>query len=171
MEDNKVIVKSLVNGRVGLTIPERNFHRTFAQLGAKVAIDKDMLREAFYESGVATMFNEGILYIEDKAFRQELGMEPTDDEVAANDFEIKTVVPLDLKLMDRYLTKLPMAEFRTKFSELTATQKQEIAHYAIQHDIIDNEKITLIKKETGTDVLKAIALKRANEEPMGDMKE
>ena len=76
----KIKVVSQVPYRVGLIIPEHRFARTFSKEGQVVLVDEEILREGMYDRGVENLFSKGILSIEDKDFRVEVGLEVPDEE-------------------------------------------------------------------------------------------
>ena len=163
----KIAVTSGVTGRISLTIRERNYHRVWPKEGAKIMVDKEILREGYYDPGVAYLFKKGLLVIEDPKFRQELGIDPMPEETEffAEEDKVVSVVLTD-QLLDRYLTKMPLFEFKEVFKNLSDIQRREVAMYAVDHDLINGAKIEYIKELTGFDVLKAITIRHQNEEPV-----
>ena len=69
------------------------------------------------------------------------------------------------------MTALPITEFRRKVKELPYEQAVELAQYAIENSYASIDKVEVLKKITDIDVLKAIQLKRANEEKVDAPKE
>ena len=65
MENKKVQIVNMANGRVGINIPELHFKRVWEKRDAKINVDLDILKEIIYDTGVRNMFEQGILYIED----------------------------------------------------------------------------------------------------------
>lgn len=61
----KVKIKSLVNGTVGIRSDELRINRTWEKKGAVKPIDLEVLEELIYDPGVEYMFKEGILGIDD----------------------------------------------------------------------------------------------------------
>ena len=72
MNDEKVLVKSAINAKVGITLPEYRFKQEWNRKGAKALIDKQTLEDIMFEPGVEYMFKNGILYIEDMETKKEL---------------------------------------------------------------------------------------------------
>jgi len=162
MDESKIMVVSMTDGRVGLTYEPARFHRVWPSRGAKIAVDKEMLREAIYEEGVATLFREGMLYIEDMAFKKELGLEPDDAE------EPQNIIPLDEKLMRRMMTVMPTAEFKDRIKALSREQCMDLADYAVENELTNFEKCEVLRGLTGINILNAIQNKRLSEEPAND---
>lgn len=160
-ENRNITITSMERGKVVMVVPELHFTREWPKKGAKRFIPLETLQEAMYNDGIATLFREGLLYIEDKKLRQEFGLEPA----TADDTSTPEIIPLSDDTINRYLTKMPFVEFKMEFNKLTTTQKGMVAEYAIDHEIGDYERADYIKKATGIDVIKAIELGRAAKEP------
>ena len=158
MNDNeKVLVKSTVNAKVGITLPEYRFKQEWARKGAKAYIDKQLLEDIMFEPGVSYMFETGILYIEDMETKKTLGIEPEDAVEPVN------VIILDDAQMKRQLTVVPFHEFKATVEKLSKEQKQELAQYAINNEILPAlDKTDFIKKTIGIDIMSSINLNRQN---------
>ena len=153
MED-KVKVKSLISHRVVLSVPDMRLNRVWEKKGTVRTIPFDVLEEAFYDPGVQALFTNGILGIDDMDVKKRLGIEPEDATEPVN------VVALDDAQMLRYLTVLPIHEFREKINELPIEQVYELIRYAIEHEIANFEKAEMLKQLTGIDIISAIKLNR-----------
>lgn len=154
--NDKVIVTSMVGGNIGITLPHIRFTKTWPKKGTKLSIEKDILREAIYEPGVEYLFKKGILYIDDLAFKIELGLEP-------EGVETPTVIAMDEKYMTRVLKLMPIPEMRKCIKEMNDIQKQEFVEFASSQNDISLDRISAIKELTGFDVLKIIELKKLKE--------
>lgn len=155
--NDKVIVTSMVGGNIGITLPHIRFNKTWPRKGTKLAIEKDILREAIYEPGVEYLFKQGILYIDDLSFKIELGLEPEDAEAP-------THVAVDEKYMTRVLKVMPIGEMKKAVSEMNEIQKQEFVDFASNQNDISLERIKIIDQVTGANILKIVELKRLKEE-------
>lgn len=153
MED-KVKVVNLVSSRVILTVPELRLKRVWEKKGAVKTIPFEQLEEAIYEPGVEALFTDGVLGIDDMEVKKKLGLEPEDATAPVN------IITLDDEQRKRYLTVLPMYEFREKLKELPREQIIELANYAIDNEIVNFEKSELIRKVVGIDILSVIKLNR-----------
>ena len=162
---NKVKVRSGVGGTIGIHVPEIRLSRTWEKKGAVKEIDLEQLQEAIYEPGVQYMFEQGILIIDDMEAKIALGLEEEGTKEPTN------IIVLTEEQMKRYMTTLPTAEFRKKVKELPYEQAVELAQYAIENSYASIDKVEVLKKITDIDVLKAIQLKRANEEKVDAPKE
>lgn len=160
--NGKVEVFSAVSGMVSVNIPDLHLRKEWAKKNAKNIIDFETLQEAIYQPGVDYMFQQGILYIKDMEVKKKLGLEPDDAEEPVN-----LIVLTDEQLED-YLTKRQAWEFKEIMQKMSREQRQNVVEYAVQHQLVDLKKADIIKEFTGTDILKAIQLKRQNEEEIKD---
>ena len=158
MNDNeKVLVVSTVNAKVGITLPEYRFKQEWGRKGAKAMIEKKVLEDIMFEPGVEYMFKNGILYIEDMEVKKELGIEPETAE------EPENVIVLDEKQIKRYLTVAPLHEFKEIMGKISKEQRVNVASYAVNNEILPSlDKSELIMQMAGIDIMAAIKLNRQN---------
>lgn len=157
MNEEKVLVKSTVNGKVGITLPEYRFKQEWNRKGAKALVDKKILEDIMFEPGVEYMFKTGILYIEDMQVKKDLGIEPEDA------VEPKNVIVLDEAQIKRQLTLVPLHEFKETMNKLSKEQILNVATYAIENEILPSmDKAEFLNKKAEVDVLSAIRLNRQN---------
>lgn len=154
----KVKVTSLVKGRIVMNLPDLRFRREWPKKGTTLLIDKEILREAIFVSGIEYMFKNGILYIDDMELKIELGLEPEEATEPVN------IIPLSDAQMKRFLTVMPVAELKTEIEKLSSNQKSELAAFAIENELISMDRIDLLNKSLGVDLLRAVQLKRQNQE-------
>ena len=152
MENKKVMLINMVNRRVGIDVPDLRLSRVWERKGAKKPIDLDVLKEAFYDPGVEYLLREGILYIEDMDVKIELGLE--------EDASSPTIIILNEDELKRYLTVMPVFEFRGKVNELGREQKLSLVDYAIENEHTNYEKCEILKELVEVDIIRAIQLKR-----------
>lgn len=157
--DNKVKVVNLISSRVNINVPELSLRRIWEKKGAVKTIPLEQLEEAMYNPGVEALFTDGILGIDDMEVKKYLGLEPEDAEEPVN------IIILDDAQRKRYLTVLPLHEFKEKIKELPLEQVRELAQYAIQNEIANFDKAEVIKKMIGTDIIASIQLNKADQEP------
>lgn len=165
-EKTKVKVRNLTSNRVILSAPELRLRRVWEKKNAVNIIPFEQLEEAIYMPGVESLFSNGTLGIMDKDnndakhptmamdIKKALGLEPDDVD------EPQNIIILNDEQRQRYLTVMPVFEFREKIKELPSDQIMELAHYAIEHKIMDFDKSDIIKTYTGIDVISAIKLNR-----------
>jgi hypothetical protein len=152
--NEKVIVTSMVNGIVGITMPNSRIKKIWPKKGTKLPVEKEFLREAIYEPGVEYMFKKGILYMDDMDFKIELGLEP---EGTTKPTEI---IPVDEKYLHRVLKLMPISEMKTAVAKMSDNQKKELLDFTVEQNDIQLDRLNVIKELTGIDVLKVIELKR-----------
>lgn len=152
--DEKVMVTSMVSSQVSLILPDLRLRKTWPKKGAKLPIDKAVLREAIYEPGVEYMFKNGILYIDDMDFKIELGLEPEGAKAPTE------VIPMDDKYMNRVLKLMPISEMKIAIKAMNKDQVEELITYATGMNDIQFDRIDAIRQITGTDLLKVIELNR-----------
>jgi hypothetical protein len=158
--NDKVLVTSMVNHSVGISLPQNGYmvRKSWPQRGAKVLIDKESLREGIYNPGVESIFKEGILYIEDMDFKIELGLEEPETQTPTN------IIPVDEKYLERVLKRMPVAEMKQVLKKMSAEQVQELILFASNQNDVQLDRVNAIKEITGTDLFKVIELKRQREE-------
>ena len=157
MED-KVKVVNLISSRVNINIPDVRLNRIWEKKGAVKVVPFEQLQEAIYNPGVEALFTEGILGIEDLETKKKLGLEPEDTEEPVN------IIVLNDAQRKRYLTVMPLAEFKTEIKKLPLKQVRELAQYAIENEIANFDKAEIIKKMIGTDIISSIQLNKADKE-------
>ena len=149
---NKVTVISNNYSEVIINIPELHLNRVWEKKGAKKMIDFDQLQEAFYDPGVEYMFTHGILYIEDMEVKKLLGLEPDDAT------EPENIIILSDDQKERYLKRLPLADFKIAFAKLSREEQIALAQYAVENHIdtgLDKGKV--IREVTHIDVMKILS--------------
>ncbi len=152
--DKKVKVVSLVSQRVVLSVPDVRLRRVWERKGATATIPFEQLEEAIYSPGVERLFTNGILGIEDMEVKVALGLEPEGAKEPTN------IITLDDEQRKRYLTVMPIYEFKEKVAELPIEQINELAAYAIEHEILDYDKAEEIRKYVDVDIMRAVKLNR-----------
>ena len=158
--DKKVKVTNLVSRRVNITLPEMRFRRVWETKGAVRTIPFDELEEAMYNPGVEALFTQGILGIESMEVKKALGLEPEDAEEPVN------IITLNDQQRKRYLTVMPLPEFKEKLKELSADQIRELGQYAIDNEIANFDKSEVIQKAIGMDIIGTIQLNKADKEQL-----
>ena len=147
---NMITVKSTIKAQVSLNVPSLNLRRAWAKKGAIQKIPYDLLEQAIYEPGVEYLFKSGALYIEDMEVKIALGLEEPGATEPTN-----IIVFSDAEL-DKLFTATPLKDFREKVTKLSHEQLKEVVRYAIAHKVTDYQRCTILTKEYGVDVLKAV---------------
>lgn len=158
MNDDKVMVTSMVNGQVGLHLPQLRYNRVWPTKGTRIPVSKDLLREAIYEPGVEYIFKNGILYIDDMDFKIELGLESEETKVPTQ------IIPMDDKYLNRVLKLMPISDMKEAISKMNSNQKEELILYATKQNDISLDRIGVIDKLCNTNILKTMQLIKSKEE-------
>lgn len=160
MENKKVKVKSLVNGRIRIFLPDLKLNVRWERKGQTRMIDFETLQEAIYDYGTEYMFKEGMLGIEDMETKIALGLEP---EGATEPQLIKV---LNDDQMKRMMTVMPIFEFKEEIKTVPREQVLNLVDYAVEHEYSDINKCDVLKEMTGIDIISAIRLNREDKEPV-----
>ena len=156
MELTKGTVTNTTNHSILIELPESKFRRTW-QKDASMKVDLEILREAIYDTGFKAFIDEGVLFIEEKEIRVELGLEEEDAEKPF-------ITILKPAQMTRLIKAASIEEFKTILGEITKEQALSLVDMAIKEKSISMDKLVALKEKTGIDVVKAIELERQNEE-------
>lgn len=157
MENKQVVITNTIKSRVGINVPELLLKRVWEKKNVKKTIDFNTLQQAFYDPSVEYLFREGILYIDDMDVKIALGLE----EEGAETLNIVVLSDNELK---RYLTTMPVFEFKEKVKALGREQVQSLVDYAIENELTAYDKCEILKEITQTDIIKAVQLNRADKE-------
>lgn len=158
MEKEMVTVISTVNGVVGIYLPDLRFKKEWTRKGQKQKIDKELLQDIMYDPGSEYMFRTGMLYIEDMDIKKEIGLEPEEATEPVN------IIILDEKQLNRYLTVMPLHEFKENVKKLSIEQAKNLVDYAVQKETITFDKAEFLEKVTGLNAMSMIQLNRKNKE-------
>lgn len=156
MELTKGTVTNTTNHSVLIQLPDIKFRRTW-QKDSSIKVDIEVLREAIYDTGFKAFIDEGVLFIEEKEIRVELGLE---EEDAKKPF----ITVLKPAQMTRLIKAATVYEFKSTLSEITKEQALSLVDMAISEKSISMDKLMALKEKTGIDVVRAIELERQNEE-------
>ena len=154
--DTKVKVIITVYGTVTVQLPNMNFTRVWPNKGAAVMIPFAVLEEGIFDTGFNNMLRDGDLYIEDMEVKKALGLEPD------NAKEPENIVVLNENKMLFLLKTASVDVLKDTLSKVSLEQANNLAQYAIDHQINDFEKADIIKARTGRDITKSILLEREN---------
>ena len=153
-----VKVRSATDVTVSLYDPTIPLRKTWEKRGAVVPIEREKLIQAFYNSSLEDCLRNGTLVIDDKSFLYEVGM-IADADAAVPSFEMTST------LMEKLISTSPLWEVEKTLKKLSATQIGELAEYAItNHNNLKMDRINLLTKYSGKNILKAIELYRASQE-------
>lgn len=149
--EGKVVITNMINAQVGITLPDIHFKHTWERRGDKFTVSHDIFEAMMYNNGARNMFRKGILYTEDMGVKKEFGLEPEDAEEPVN------IIILNEAQMKRYLTVLPIYDFKESLAKVSKEQLLLLTQYAIDNKIMaDVEKATYLREKTGISIYKAI---------------
>ena len=74
--ERMVKVTSMIDAQVGITDLSVGVKRRWQKRGQSLPIPFDQLQILLYNDGVANMFRQGMLYIDNMKDKQDLGLEP-----------------------------------------------------------------------------------------------
>ena len=160
MENKKVKVTSLVNGMIGVKLPDLKLNLNWDRKGQVRLVDFDVLQEAMFDYGTEYMFKQGMLGIDDMEVKIALGLEP---EGATEPQNIKI---LDDATMKRMMTVMPVYDFKEDIKTYPREQVLNLVDYAVENEYSDIKKCDILKEMTGIDIISAIRLNREDKEPI-----
>lgn len=157
-ETRMVKFKNTTPGKVIVHEPAYGVHREFLGKGTVQMIPFDIVEQLLWRPGFKNMITSGILYIDNMQDKIDLQLEDPD-----------TIVPTRIKILtdDQILTLLKVKSYTDFVAELktvSVDQANAVVDYAIEHSLIDPQKVDYLKQVTGRDVIKSIAHKRDLEE-------
>lgn len=153
-----VKVRSATDVTVSLFDPTIPLRKIWEKRGAIIPIERDKLIQAYYNSSLEDCLRNGTLVIDDKAFLYEVGF-IADMGDAVPVFELTNVV------MEKCISTMPLWEVEKTLKQLSGQQISELAEYAISnHKNLRMDRIDLLTKYSGKNILKAIELYRASQE-------
>lgn len=158
MAERTVNVKSGIKGRVGVNLPDLRFKREWPKINAVIPMDFEVVKDALFDEGFARMIKDGILIIEDKQTRIDLGLEGSDAiqqsaKVTLNEMQMLKLLKVD-----------PIDSFKTTVDLMSKAQIETVCDLAIEKEIYDFEKTDYLKSKIGIDVRRTIELNRQDKE-------
>lgn len=155
--ENMVNIKSTVKALVSINVPTLNLRRSWSKKGAVQKIPFDVLEQAYFEPGVEYLFKTGVLYIDDMAVKQALGLEAPDAE------EPTAIIDLTEEFMKKLLTGTALKDFREEVEKLSHEQIKELVNYAVEIGVTDYHRCKILQDKTGFDVMKAAVARKEEE--------
>lgn len=153
-----VKVRSATSGTISLFDPTIPINKVWEKRGAIVPVEREKLIQLYYGSSLKDALDSGLLIIDDKDFLYEVGYISEPEEALH-------AVELTPTLMKRCISVMPVAELKNTLRTLSKSQIQELAEYAItNYDDLRMDRIDVLSKASGKDILKAIELYRKAQE-------
>jgi hypothetical protein len=153
-----VKIRSTTDSTVSLYDPTIPVRKVFEKRGAVAVVEKDKLIQMYFNSSLEGALRKGLLVIDDKDFLYEVGY-ITDREEQVEQFELTPT------LMKRCIGVMPVAELAATLKKMSMHQIQALVDYAVlNHNDLRMDRIDLLSKASGKNILKAIELNRADQE-------
>lgn len=153
-----VKIRSTTDRTISLFDPTIPVRKTFAKRGAIATIERDKLVQLYFNSSLENALRSGTLVIDDKAFLYEVGY-ITDVEEKVETYELTPT------LMKRCIGVMPLTELVAELKKMSLDQVKELADYAVLNNTeLKMDRIDILSKASGKNILKAIELHRADQE-------
>lgn len=153
----KIKVKNTANNAIVVNLPTYHFRARWDNKGSIVQVEEDILEAMMYDTGCRYYLENGILYIDDMEIKKKLGLEPDDATTPQN------IVLLTEEQIVRFMTVMPLNEFKNKIKRLSQAQCRTLVDYVINSEVaLDFDKTEVIKERTGIDVIERRKHKREN---------
>jgi hypothetical protein len=151
----KASVTNNLKTPIFIALPDVRFKRTWPG-ESTYKIPLEILREAVYDHGFMTFLEKGIMSIDEKEVRVELGLEEQDGESIFKTYNRSQLIKL--------LKVDTLEDLKEAIGTMSREQLSFLAEIAIDQKIGDMNKAEAIKKVSGIDIIKGIQLKMQNEE-------
>lgn len=154
-KDFKATVRNTTKHGITVLLPDLKFSRTWpAQSVFKISME--ILHEAAYDTGFKKFIDQGLLFIEEKEARVELGLEEEGE-----DSPIKILNHSQILKLLRVDTAEQLKE---TLQTLSHEQRVIVADTMIEEKILDFNKAAIVKEFTSIDPIKAIQLNALDKE-------
>lgn len=150
MADRKVLVKNMINGTVVFVVENANFKRSFKGEGAKAYIPFEILFEGLSQEGAMFLFTDGILAIDNKQDRIDLGLEFEDEPSQLDHISMDSAKMLEIMKANNPVT------IKETLEQLSTEQRKKFAQVAVENKIYTASLAKFIKDYTGIDLMKCI---------------
>ena len=156
--ENMIKVKSASDWTLVVSVPYLSLHRTWNKRGQIHLIDRQTMIQAYYDTAVESLVSKGALIIEDVEFLRSVGLL---DEATNK----STVYELTDTMKTRLIKTMPLQEVAAELGKMSHLQISELADYAITNYVeLKMDRIDLLSKASGKNIMKAIELYRAAQE-------
>ena len=153
-----VKVRSASDSSLVLYAPEIRLSKIWTKRGMTHPIDREILIQAYFSTCLESLMRKGLLIVEDKQFLIDVGLITEETE------ELPTI-ELTPVLMKRIISLMPLVEVKEILKKLSKDQVVELADYAVKNFAeLKMDRIDIISKISGKNILKAIELNKSQEE-------
>ena len=150
-------VRSASDATVVVSSPSTMMNKTWTKRNSFHLIPRDTLLQTYYNSCLEKLVNKGILVIEDKEFLREVGL--------LEDEETSVVFELSEAIMGKCISTMPLWELKQTLEKLSEHQINDLTAYAVKHFAdLKMDRIEMLNKASGKNILKAIELHKAAQE-------
>ena len=151
-------IRSTTDSTVSLFDSMLPFRKAWNKRGAVVPVDREKAVQLYYNSGLENALRAGLLAIDDKEFLYEVGFYSSKED------EVNTI-ELTPALMEKCISAMPVWELEKTIAKLSRTQIAELAEFAItNYAKLKMDRMDLLTKVSGKNILKAIELYKASQE-------
>ena len=149
-------IRSASDSIVVINSPETMMVKTWNKKGAFHFVARDVLLQTYYNSSLEYLVTNGLLVIEDKDFLTEVGLLVEEESI---------VVELTESLLKKCISSMPLWEFNKTIEQLSPYQIDDLVAYAVKNaSELKMDRIEILSKASGKNILKAIELHRAAQE-------
>ena len=153
-----ISVKSASDSTIVLNAPEIPLVKVWRKRDSFYPIREDALIQAYYNTSLRSLMEQGVLVVDDKDFLVAVGIINTPEEESP-------IIELTPTLMKRCVGPMPLVDLKNTLSQLSRYQVEELADYAVAHyREVNMDKIDILSKVANKDILKAIELYRKAQE-------
>lgn len=147
--ENVVYVTSASDHTLVVFVPELRLSKTWTKRGQKYPFNRDELIQAYYNPAVEALFKEGLLMTNDTEFLKAVGLMDEDGQTE--------LVELTSDLLMRMIKLMPTTDLKVHLKKLSRSQLNELGEFAVFHyKDLKMDRIDILSKATGKDILKAI---------------
>ena len=155
-----VKVRSASDATVVINSPETMMVKTWPKRGSFHFVSRDVLLQSYYNSSLEYLVTKGLLVVEDNEFLREVGL-----LIETEDKTEKVVIELSEDMMKKCLGAMPLWELTQTLEKLSSHQISDLVEYAVRnHTELKMDRMELLGKASGKNILKAIELYRAAQE-------
>lgn len=154
METRMVKLRSTVAKTTEIYAPAYGIKREFPGKGVVQMLPFETVEQLLQDNGFQYMIKTGQLYIDDMQTKIDLGLESPDAKAPTN---IKVLTPEQILTL---LKVRSLDDFKKEMDTVSLEQVNEVVKYAVEHNLIDNDKVNYLKERSGKDVIAMIARKR-----------
>lgn len=152
-----VTFKNMTTGTFVINEPAYGIRRVFNAKGAIQTIPFEIVEQLLWSEGFRNCIDNGMIYIENMQDKIDLGLE-----------EPETTEPTNIKILSpermKAILSSPMEDFLKEIDGCPMEQIRLLAEYAADNNFVEVDKVDVIKKLTGLDIINMISRRRQAED-------